>query len=85
MDYKTKLDSIYAEADAHLNSFSGNTRNIFGMRDYMELFGQVMEVIATNENALAPEFDNDYPGQHNQIQEYIRELQNNFVSKHKPK
>ena len=84
MDYKAELDSIYAEADAHLDSFSGNTRNIFGMRDYMLLFGQIMETVATNVNALAPQFEKDFPGQGNQIQEYVRELQDKFISRHKP-
>lgn len=84
MDYKAQLDSIYAEAEAHLDSFSGNTRNIFGMRDYMQLFGQVMETVATNVNALAPQFEKDYPDQGTQIKEYVQELQNKFISRHKP-
>lgn len=62
MDYKSKIDSIYAEADVRLDSFIGDTRNILGMKDYIELFGQVMETVATKVKALAPQFEKEYSG-----------------------
>lgn len=84
-EIKKLLDASYNEIVSPLENYSGDTRNISGMMEYMTLLGDVMIKFAEVMNEHYKNVQINNPDKKEETGNYIKELYNKIISTYKPK